>query len=340
MTLYLYPAGMPNSSHTYTSCASASVSEAARCPEARACNSSTDLQPCVYAGAPLLRLPLAPAFATAGLPPPSGPTGIPTANDLCLVTRGSQATGPFLPNPSPNAHIPNLSRPPYTSHPALHTTPTLPHTPLTTHPTPPTHHTPAPSWPRQQSAPSCARAARYSLSHSSATRPCAIATEVTWAAVVRSLRPQHCTHTCSPSHVQSLHSLYMCEACIRYTCAKPAFVIHVQSLHSLYMCEACIRYTCAKPAFVIHVRSLYSSPCACTCTCVIAQGCLTARARTASPPWLSTRGARMRSPQREVCYGGGTSTREASLPRRCTRTACPSARWRSTPTVAPRSRHP
>ena len=131
MTLYLYPAGMPNSSHTYTSCASASVSEAARCPEARACNSSTDLQPCVYAGAPLLRLPLAPAFATAGLPPPSGPTGIPTANDLCLVTRGSQATGPFLPNPSPNAHIPNLSRPPYTSHPALHTTPTLPHTPHT-----------------------------------------------------------------------------------------------------------------------------------------------------------------------------------------------------------------
>ena len=234
MTLYLYPAGMPNSSHTYTSCASASVSEAARCPEARACNSSTDLQPCVYAGAPLLRLPLAPAFATAGLPPPSGPTGIPTANDLCLVTRGSQATGPFLPNPSPNAHIPNLSRPPYTSHPALHTTPTLPHTPLTTHPTPPTHHTPAPSWPRQQSAPSCARAARYSLSHSSATRPCAIATEVTWAAVVRSLRPQHCTHTCSPSHVQSLHSLYMCEACIRYTCAKPVLVTMHMHMHMRY----------------------------------------------------------------------------------------------------------
>ena len=42
-------------------------------------------------GAPLLRLPLAPAFATAGLPPPSGPNDIPTANDLCLVTRGPQA---------------------------------------------------------------------------------------------------------------------------------------------------------------------------------------------------------------------------------------------------------
>ena len=121
------------------------------------------------------------------------------------------------------------------------------------------------------------------------------------------------------------------EACDPSTARTPA---------ALAMCKACIRYTCAKPAFVIHVRSLYSSPCACTCTCVIAQGCLTARARTASPPWLSTRGARMRSPQREVCYGGGTSTREASLPRRCTRTACPSARWRSTPTVAPRSRHP
>jgi hypothetical protein len=39
----------------------------------------------------LLRLPLAPAFATAGLPPPSGPNDIPTANDLCLVTRGPQA---------------------------------------------------------------------------------------------------------------------------------------------------------------------------------------------------------------------------------------------------------
>ena len=42
-------------------------------------------------GAALLRLPLAPAFATAGLPPPAGPTAIPTANDLRLLTRGAHA---------------------------------------------------------------------------------------------------------------------------------------------------------------------------------------------------------------------------------------------------------
>ena len=95
-------------------------------------------------GAPLLRLPLAPAFATAGLPPPSGPTGTPTANDLCLVTRGPQVAGLSVPasgtNPTPNPHPEPI---PTTAHHAPHTTH---HTPHTTHHTPhTTHHTPHPT---------------------------------------------------------------------------------------------------------------------------------------------------------------------------------------------------
>ena len=64
---------------------------------------------CLGSGAPLLRLPLIPAFATAGLPPPS-PTAVPTANDLMVVSRGPQAADRVQPEAGPG---PRTSREPW-----------------------------------------------------------------------------------------------------------------------------------------------------------------------------------------------------------------------------------
>ena len=124
--------------------------------------------------------------------------------------------GPILPTPALTL-IPNPSRPRHTHTP--HPTPHTPH-PTNPHPTP---RTPHPARPRRRSAPSCARAARYSLSRSWATRPCATATAGTWAAVVRRLRPQHRTPACTPSHVQSPHVHVMYASS---SCAKPVSMRH------------------------------------------------------------------------------------------------------------------
>ena len=233
MTLYLYPAGMPNSSHTYTSCASASVSEAARCPEARACNSSTDLQPCCMQARRCcgyrLRLPSPPPGYLRRLAPPASPP--PTTSAWSRAVHRRRAHSYQTPAPTlifrtyPDhltPHTPHSILPPH--YPTHHSPPTPPH--------PHTTHQP-PRGPGSR-ARLRARARLGTRCHTPRRRG--------RAPLLPRSHGRRWYEACDPSTARTPAALAMCKACIRYTCAKPAFVIHVRSLHSLDMCEACTRH--------------------------------------------------------------------------------------------------